>query len=109
MAGRRGSDVGVRVCVEVWKLSETRQQPVELAPVWRHSTFMAVCVLDKRSRQNLRLDPRIWDEVDRDRSRRAGNISRNTWITEAILEKLAREQPALTQSVQNSSRRSPHA
>ena len=30
--------------------------------------------------------------IDTARLRRAGSISRNTWITEAIAEKLAREQ-----------------
>ena len=30
--------------------------------------------------------------IDMSRLRRAGSISRNTWITEAIAEKLAREQ-----------------
>ena len=47
---------------------------------------------DDRSRQNLRLDPRIWTAIDRARMKRAGNISRNTWITEAIEEKLTREE-----------------
>jgi len=46
---------------------------------------------DDRSRQNLRLDPRTWTSIDRARMKRSGNISRNTWIAEAIEEKLARE------------------
>jgi len=45
-----------------------------------------------RARQNLRLDPDIWTAIDSARLRRAGNVSRNTWVTEAIVEKLAREQ-----------------
>ena len=48
--------------------------------------------LDDRSRQSLRLDPDVWAAIDTARLRRAGSISRNTWITEAIAEKLAREQ-----------------
>ena len=48
--------------------------------------------LDDRGRQNLRLDPEVWAAIDMARLRRAGSISRNTWITEAIAEKLAREQ-----------------
>ena len=48
--------------------------------------------LDDRGRQSLRLDPEVWTAIDRVRLRRAGSISRNTWITEAIAEKLAREQ-----------------
>lgn len=65
---------------------------IATAPRWRHSTFMANSVLEKRSRQSLRLEPEVWALIDRDRSRRPGLISRNTWITEAILEKLARKQ-----------------
>ncbi len=44
---------------------------------------------DDRARQNLRLDPRIWEAIDLARATRPG-ISRNTWITEAILEKVAK-------------------
>ena len=51
--------------------------------------------LDDRGRQSLRLDPEVWTAIDRARLRRAGSISRNTWITEAIAEKLAREQDAV--------------
>jgi hypothetical protein len=39
---------------------------------------------------NLRLAPEILKAVDAARAGRAGNISRNTWITEAVEEKLAR-------------------
>lgn len=45
-----------------------------------------------RARQSLRLAAEIAQAVDVVRLRRAGNVSRNTWIIEAILEKLAREQ-----------------
>jgi hypothetical protein len=48
--------------------------------------------LEDRGRQSLRLDPEVWTAIDMARLRRAGSISRNTWITEAIAEKLAREQ-----------------
>ena len=48
--------------------------------------------LDDRGRQSLRLEPEVWTAIDMARLRRAGSISRNTWITEAIAEKLAREQ-----------------
>jgi hypothetical protein len=51
---------------------------------------------DDRGRQSLRLDPQVWTAIDMARLRRAGSISRNTWITEAIAEKLAREQDAGT-------------
>jgi hypothetical protein len=46
--------------------------------------------LDDRTRQSLRLDPELWAAIDAARRNRPGNISRNTWITEAILEKVAR-------------------
>jgi hypothetical protein len=42
--------------------------------------------LDDRGRQSLRLDPEVWTAIDTARLRRAGSISRNTWITEAIAE-----------------------
>lgn len=45
-----------------------------------------------RSCATLRLDPDVGARIDRARIRRPGNISRNTWITEAILEKLARDE-----------------
>jgi hypothetical protein len=48
--------------------------------------------LDDRGRQSLRLEPAVWTAIDMARLRRAGSISRNTWITEAIAEKLEREQ-----------------
>ena len=44
-----------------------------------------------RSRNNLRLAPELWGAIDEARIRRPGSVSRNTWIAEAILEKLARE------------------
>ena len=47
-------------------------------------TFMVVSVSEKPARQSLRLDQEVWQKIDRERS-----VSRNTWITEAILEKLS--------------------
>lgn len=52
------------------------------------SMKMPVSTLD---RINLRLSPETFRAVDDARGRRAGNVSRNTWIAEAIEEKLARE------------------
>jgi hypothetical protein len=43
-------------------------------------------------RQSLRLEPHVWKAIDRFRSKRAGNVSLNTWICEAILEKLSQEE-----------------
>jgi hypothetical protein len=47
---------------------------------------------DDRARQNIRLRPEMWAAIDALRMQRGGVISRNTWIAEAIFEKLAREQ-----------------
>lgn len=44
-----------------------------------------------RTRQSLRLDPATWTAIDDARRRRSGKIARNTWIAEAITEKLQRE------------------
>ena len=46
---------------------------------------------DKRDRTNLRLSLGTLAAIDSVRGYRPGKISRNTWITEAIQEKLARE------------------
>lgn len=42
-------------------------------------------------RINLRLPPETFRAIDERRERRAGSVSRNTWIAEAITEKLAKE------------------
>ena len=64
---------------------------------WRH--FGAVLQIttstakkNDRPRQNVRLHPQMWEAIDDVRTKRPGVVSRNTWIAEAILEKLAREQ-----------------
>jgi hypothetical protein len=40
-------------------------------------------------RINLRLPAETFEAIDAARAGRPGNISRNTWITEAVEEKLA--------------------
>jgi len=45
-------------------------------------------------RINLRLPGQTFEAIDASRSARAGTSSRNTWISEAIEEKLARDQGA---------------
>ena len=45
------------------------------------------CDLD---RLNLRLAPDTFAAIDAARARRPGSVSRNTWIAEAVQEKLAR-------------------
>lgn len=44
-------------------------------------------------RINLRLAAETFEAIDASRQARPGTISRNTWITEAIEEKLARDRP----------------
>jgi predicted HicB family RNase H-like nuclease len=51
-------------------------------------------------RINLRLSPLMFDAIDEARSARPGNVSRNTWIAEAIEEKLAREVEVSRQSTE---------
>ena len=50
----------------------------------------AFCVKEK-DRINLRLSPEVFAAIDDARADRPGSISRNTWITEAIQEKLSRD------------------
>ena len=42
-------------------------------------------------RINLRLSAETFAAIDRARAARPGHVSRNTWVTEAVQEKLARE------------------
>lgn len=53
-------------------------------------------MVNSLDRINLRLSSEMFQDIDVARSKRAGNVSRNTWIAEAIKEKIARE---LDQSV----------
>ena len=52
---------------------------------------MTESVLEKKQRQSVRLEPDLWHAIDESCAKRAGNVSRNTWIAEAILDKLAQE------------------
>jgi hypothetical protein len=47
-------------------------------------------------RINLRLSAETFDLIDDACASRPGNVSRNTWIAEAVEEKLAREQTRAT-------------
>lgn len=49
-------------------------------------------------RINLRLAAQTFAAIDAACSSRPGNVSRNTWIAEAIEEKLARERKAVAPS-----------
>ncbi len=42
-------------------------------------------------RVNLRLPPEVFAEIDASCALRAGRVSRNTWVAEAIREKLLRD------------------
>lgn len=44
-----------------------------------------------KSRANVRFDPDIWAKVDQSRNTRVGFVSRNSWILEAVIEKLTKE------------------
>lgn len=59
-----------------------------MAPMNTTPKAAAVRALD---RLNLRLPQETVEAIDSARARRIGNVSRNTWITEAIEEKLNRE------------------
>jgi hypothetical protein len=49
-------------------------------------------------RLNLRLAADTFAEIDAACTARPGNVSRNTWIAEAVREKLARESQAAAES-----------
>lgn len=49
-------------------------------------------------RLNLRLPGEVFAAIDAARLARAGHVSRNTWLTEAVQEKLARESWAVSEA-----------
>lgn len=53
---------------------------------------MTTADLRPLDRINLRLPGPTFEEIDAARASRPGHVSRNTWITKAILEKLERDQ-----------------
>lgn len=55
-----------------------------------------------RDRTSLRLDTELISLIDKARAGRAGIISRNTWIAEAIQEKLGREIDSSNERVKTS-------
>jgi hypothetical protein len=54
-----------------------------------------IATIRSLDRINLRLPADTFEAIDTARAGRPGNISRNTWITEAVEEKLARDRAAL--------------
>jgi metal-responsive CopG/Arc/MetJ family transcriptional regulator len=53
--------------------------------------MQALRLNESRERCNLRLSEEIVSSIDAARAKRPGFISRNSWIAEAILEKLSKE------------------
>lgn len=66
--------------------------------MWRHSGAMAndskTSNVRDLDRINLRLSAATFAAIDSCRAARPGAVSRNTWISEAIQEKLARDAEA---------------
>jgi predicted HicB family RNase H-like nuclease len=78
-----------------------------MAPKWRQLRIMnnsskpnAIRELD---RINLRLSAETFEAIDASRNARPGRLSRNTWVAEAIEEKLLRD--AAHTSAQNDRQR----
>ena len=68
---------------------------LDAAPVRRQSGAMTfdskATTVGSLDRINLRLSAETFDAIDACRAQRSGVVSRNTWITEAVEEKLTRE------------------
>jgi hypothetical protein len=72
-----------------------RRGVLDMAPKRRQRRGMKssakTSVIRDLDRINLRLPPEMFVAMDCARGERPGSVSRNTWITEAIEEKLARD------------------
>ena len=66
-------------------LTDSCQNGATMAPIAKENSPSEV------HRTNLRLENDLWEAIDTARAHRAGNISRNTWITEAVQEKLVND------------------
>jgi hypothetical protein len=75
-------------------MAPNRRQPLAMTDSQKPTTVRSL------DRINLRLSPLMFDAIDEARSARPGNVSRNTWIAEAIEEKLAREVEVSRQSTE---------
>lgn len=68
---------------------------VDICRKWRHNGAMTLplkaSTVRSLDRINLRLSAETFAAIDAARASRLGSVSRNTWIAEAIAEKLARE------------------
>lgn len=69
-----------------------------MAPKWRQPDPMnnptSPSAIRELDRINLRLSPETFEAIDNSRNLRPGRLSRNTWIAEAIEEKLLRDSAA---------------
>ncbi len=82
------------------KWNSRRTKRLDSGRKWRHKGAMALPerTVTDLDRINLRLSKETFDAIDHARTARPGRVSRNTWIAEAIDEKLTRgavERPAL--------------
>ena len=79
---------------EVWTYAPFTIISLALSQYGATMAPMKAARKDSRSsaleRINLRLPPEVLEAIDSECSRRAGSVSRNTWITEAVTERLAR-------------------
>jgi len=75
---------------------------LDWARAWRQTGAMIAdsktATVSTLDRINLRLPAETFEAIDAARGARPGNVSRNTWITEAVEEKLARDRAASGQS-----------
>jgi hypothetical protein len=66
-----------------------------MAPEWRQPEGMSspakASAIRELDRINLRLSSETFEAIDHSRNARPGRLSRNTWIAEAIEEKLLRD------------------
>jgi len=81
----------------------TKQEtPLDVAPRRRQRGSMdsdsKSATVRNLDRINLRLAAETFASIDTACAARPGNVSRNTWIAEAVQEKLAREPQTATQS-----------
>ena len=75
-------------------MRENVQRTLDARSAWRHAGAMpdspAAPPVQLLDRLNLRLAPETFSAIDAARALRPGSVSRNTWIAEAVQEKLVR-------------------
>ncbi len=76
-------------------VSEVKQSSIEDAIARGGSSALSDSVHNDDERihtLNLRLPMRVWKQIDTRRKQRAGSVPRNTWIAEAIEDKIEQEE-----------------